>query len=74
MKSWMTNDILDLSNRRRSLKKTRKGDHLAMQNYSEVNQEVRRKMKQAKKTGLQTDVKKLILESEQETAAFNTLK
>ena len=44
----MTNDILDLSGRISSLKKGRKGGPLAMQNYGQVNQAIRRKMKQAK--------------------------
>ena len=47
-KPWMTNDILDLCERRRSLKKRRKEGPLATQNYSQVNQVIRRKMKEAK--------------------------
>ena len=47
-KPWMTNDILDLCDRKRSLKKGRKEGPLAMQNYSQVNQAIRRKMKQVK--------------------------
>ena len=46
-KPRMTNDILDLCDRRRRLNKRRKEGPLAMQNYSQVNQVLRRKMKQA---------------------------
>ena len=41
----MTNDILDLCDRRRRLKKRRKDGPVAMQQYSEFNQEIRRKTK-----------------------------
>ena len=64
----MTNDIPDLCDRRRSLKKRRKEGPLAIQNYSQVNHAIRRKMKRPKKTASLTDVKKFIVESEQETA------
>ena len=43
----MTNDILGLHDRR-SLKKRRKESTLVMQNYSQVNEVIRRKVKQAK--------------------------
>ena len=48
-KPWMTNDILDLCDRRRSLKKKRKEGPLATQNYSQVNQTIRRKTRKAHK-------------------------
>ena len=44
----MTSDILDLCGRRRSPKKRRKEGPLAMQNYSQVHQAIRGKLKQAK--------------------------
>ena len=47
-KPWMTNDILDLCYRRRSLKNRIQEGPLAIQNYSKVNLAIRRKMKQAK--------------------------
>ena len=42
----MTKEILNLSDKRRTLNKIRKGDPLAMQNYSEVNQEIGRRIKE----------------------------
>ena len=47
-KPWMTNDILDLCDRRRSLKNRRYEGPLAIKNYIKVNQAITRKMKQAK--------------------------
>ena len=44
-KPWMTNDILEPRGRRRSLKNRRQEGPLAIQNYSKVNQAIRRKMK-----------------------------
>ena len=46
-KPWIANSSLYLCDRR-ILKKRRKDGPLAMQNYSQVNQIIRRKMKQAK--------------------------
>ena len=68
----MTNDILGVCDRRRSLKKRREEGPLAIQNYNQVNQAIRRKMKQVLKsvTGSVTDFKKLIVESEQGTARW----
>ena len=43
-KPWMTNDILHLCDRRRRLKKRINEDHLAMQNHSQVNEVIRRKL------------------------------
>ena len=75
-KPWMTNDILDLCDRRRSFKKRTKNGPVPMQKYSEVNQEIRRRMKQATDTGSQTDVKKFDsgIRTENSKAAFSTLK
>ena len=47
-KPWMTSSILDLCDRRRSLKNRIQEGPLAIQNYREVNQAIGRKMKQAK--------------------------
>ena len=77
-KPWMTNDILDLCNRRRSLKKRRKEGRspLAIQNYSQVNKAIRRKVKQAKEN-LITDRCQDIdcgIRTGNSKTAFNTLK
>ena len=44
----MSYAILDLSDSRRSLKERRNDDPVAMQNYREVNEEIRRIIKEAK--------------------------
>ena len=46
-KPWVTNDILDLCNNRRSVKKRRKYDQVSPQHLT-VNQQIRRRMKDAK--------------------------
>ena len=45
----VTNNILDLCDMRRSIKKRRKDDPVAIQNYCEVNKEIGRTVKEAKK-------------------------
>ena len=47
-KLWMPIEILDLCDRRRSLKKRRNDDPVGMQCCSEVDQEIGRRMKEAK--------------------------
>ena len=67
----MTSDILDLryyvTEEGASRKEEKKGP-LAMQNYSRVNQVIRRKMKQAKEKWITDRCKEIDCESEQETA------
>ena len=70
---WMTNDILDLSDKSRSVKKRRKFDHVAMHNFSEINKEIRRRMKEAKENWIADRCKETILESERETLTSRQL-
>ena len=74
-KPCMTNDILDLRDRR-SLKKRRQGGPLAIQNYSQVNQAIRRKMKQTKENWISDRCQEIDcgIRTENSKTAFNTLK
>ena len=75
-KPWMTNDILDLCDRRRSLKNRRQEGPLAIQNNSQVNQAIRRKMKQAKENRITDRCKEIYsgIRTGNSRTAFNTLK
>ena len=75
-KPWMSNDILDLYDRRRNLKKGRKEGPLAIQNYSQVNQVIRRKMKQANENWITHRCQEIDcgIRTGNSKAAFNTLK
>ena len=47
-KPWVTDDILDLCDKRRDLKKTKKDNPEAAQHHRDVNKTIRKKMKEAK--------------------------
>ncbi|GFS01584.1 endonuclease-reverse transcriptase [Elysia marginata] len=45
---WVTNEVLDLCDKRRELRKRKFGSNVAMENYQLANKAVREKMKEAK--------------------------
>ncbi|GFR93520.1 retrovirus-related Pol polyprotein LINE-1 [Elysia marginata] len=45
---WVTNEVLDLCDKRRELRKRKFGSNVAMENYQLANKAVRKKMKKAK--------------------------
>ena len=72
---WMTNDILDLSDKSRSVKKRRKFDHVAMHNFSEINKEIMRRMKEAKENWITDQWKEIDsgIRTGNSKVAFDTL-
>ena len=74
-KPRMTNDLLDLCERRRSLKKRRKEGSLAMRNYSKVNKVIRRKIKLVTELDHRPLSRNgLCYQNRKNKTAFNTLK
>ena len=75
-KPWVTEDILDLCDTRRELKKTKRVSPSAAQQYSVVNKDIRKKMKEAKEKWIfdQCDNIEAGMSKGNSKAAFDTLK
>ncbi|GFR70978.1 endonuclease-reverse transcriptase [Elysia marginata] len=73
---WVTNEVLDLCDKRKELRKRKFGSNVAMENYQLVNKAVRKKMKEAKEEWIddQCVATEQGLSSGRSKQAFSTLK
>lgn len=75
-KPWVTDDILDLCDKRRELKKTKKIDPVAAKQHGIINKDIRKNMKKAKEQWITDQCSSIEtgLSSGNSKTAFDTLK
>ncbi|GFR67355.1 post-GPI attachment to proteins factor 3-like [Elysia marginata] len=73
---WVTNEVLDLCDKRRELRKRKFGSNVAMENYQLANKAVRKKMKEAKEKWIDDQCVAIEqgMSSGKSKQAFSTLK
>ncbi|GFR86316.1 endonuclease-reverse transcriptase [Elysia marginata] len=73
---WVTNEVLDLCDKRRELRKRKFGSNVAMENYQLANKAVRKKMKKAKEKWIEDQCVSIEqgMSSGKLKQAFSTLK
>ncbi|GFR84346.1 RNA-directed DNA polymerase from mobile element jockey-like [Elysia marginata] len=73
---WVTNEVLDLCDKRRELCKRKFGSNVAMENYQLANKAVRKKMKEAKEKWIDDQCVAIEqgISSGKSKQAFSTLK
>ncbi|GFR77564.1 endonuclease-reverse transcriptase [Elysia marginata] len=73
---WVTNEVMDLCDKRRELRKRKFGSNVAMENYQLANKAVRKKMKEAKEKWIDDQCVAIEqgMSSGESRQAFSTLK